>query len=230
MEGSGDQQRSDPEVDAERAGEPFLLLEADQEGVRIISLDAEGTLTIGRGPNVDLDLAADTEVSRHHAEIRRDGERWAVLDDGMSRNGSFVNEVRVKGWQALEDGDSLRVGRTELRFRDPVREPDEPDDEPVEEVATAAPVHVSTEQKRMLIALCAPLAEGHEGAAPATPAELAEALDSDEATIERELAVLAERYGAGSDDPFATRERVAEVVLRAGVISLDDLDLGLATR
>lgn len=42
-----------------------------------------------------------------------------VVDDGLSRNGTFVNGERVLGQRRLEDGDQLEVGRTLLIFRSP---------------------------------------------------------------------------------------------------------------
>ncbi|HEV7452136.1 MAG TPA: ATP-binding cassette domain-containing protein [Pseudonocardiaceae bacterium] len=50
-------------------------------------------ITIGRAPDCDVVLA-DLLVSRHHAELRRDGAGWQVADLG-SWNGTFVNGRRV---------------------------------------------------------------------------------------------------------------------------------------
>ena len=54
-----------------------------------------------------------------HAELERVGESWAVADDGLSRNGSYVNGKRVRGRQRLEEGDELRLGGTRMVFRSP---------------------------------------------------------------------------------------------------------------
>ena len=75
-------------------------------------LPADGDrLTIGRGEGVDLALDWDERVSRVHAELERVGETWALADDGLSRNGSYVNGKRVRGRRRLEEGDELRLGR-----------------------------------------------------------------------------------------------------------------------
>jgi pSer/pThr/pTyr-binding forkhead associated (FHA) protein len=42
-----------------------------------------------------------------------------VTDDGLSRNGTFVNDRRVEGRRRLTDGDLLRCGETLLLFVSP---------------------------------------------------------------------------------------------------------------
>ena len=42
-----------------------------------------------------------------------------LVDEGLSRNGSFVNGERVDGRRLLDDGDELRFGQTLLRYRAP---------------------------------------------------------------------------------------------------------------
>ena len=73
----------------------------------------ETTITIGRHPESNMVLA-DPNVSRNHAEIRPQGDRFVVVDLG-STNGSRVNGVRVDT-QLLEDGDELMFGNTRMRF------------------------------------------------------------------------------------------------------------------
>jgi pSer/pThr/pTyr-binding forkhead associated (FHA) protein len=73
----------------------------------------ESIITIGRHPDSNLVLA-DPNVSRNHAEIRPQGDRYVVVDLG-STNGSRVNGVRVDT-QVLNDGDELMFGNTRMRF------------------------------------------------------------------------------------------------------------------
>ncbi|MBN1488856.1 MAG: rhomboid family intramembrane serine protease [Phycisphaerae bacterium] len=54
-------------------------------------------------------------VSRTHCRLVRVGDDWELEDLG-SRNGSFVNEIRVER-QMLADGDLVRVGEYHLRYR-----------------------------------------------------------------------------------------------------------------
>jgi hypothetical protein len=70
-------------------------------------------VTIGRMPDCTVPLA-DPNVSRHHAEVRRDGDRVYLVDLG-STNGTRVNGVPVHQRQ-LADGDVIAVGITVLRF------------------------------------------------------------------------------------------------------------------
>jgi hypothetical protein len=71
-------------------------------------------LTIGRVAENDLQLA-DEKVSRHHAVIElQDGGR-VMLRDLDSRNGTFVDGVRLTGSRVLEGGERLQFGDEELR-------------------------------------------------------------------------------------------------------------------
>ena len=58
----------------------------------------------------------DTEVSRLHAVLARVGDEWTIADEGLSRNGSFVNGQRLRGRRRLRDGDAITIGRTLLVF------------------------------------------------------------------------------------------------------------------
>jgi hypothetical protein len=72
-------------------------------------------ITIGRADDNTLALDGDEYASGHHAriELQRDGV-W--LHDLHSTNGTFVNGERVSGRRRLHDGDSVRIGETELRL------------------------------------------------------------------------------------------------------------------
>jgi sigma-B regulation protein RsbU (phosphoserine phosphatase) len=71
-------------------------------------------LVIGRSPDCDVVLRNAT-VSRRHAEIRNEGERWVVEDLG-SKNGTGVNGRPLAGPTPLHDGDVVTFGRIGLRF------------------------------------------------------------------------------------------------------------------
>ena len=93
-------------------------------GQRILTLEppAPSASRSGAGEEVDArGWAVDEEVSRLHAEIERIGGEWTVSDDGLSRNGSFVNGERVAGRRRLADRDELRFGSTMVLFRSPRR-------------------------------------------------------------------------------------------------------------
>jgi hypothetical protein len=73
----------------------------------------ESMISIGRHPDCNLVLA-DPNVSRNHAEIRPQGDRFLVVDLG-STNGTRINGARVEQ-QLLEDGDEVTFGNTRIRF------------------------------------------------------------------------------------------------------------------
>ena len=110
-----------PEVaEAMRQGDPFLVWHDAHDRERVLSLrDGWERVTIGRGPSCDVGLPWDTEVSRVHAEVVRVGDDWAVVDDGLSTNGTFVGGERVERRHRLRDGDQLRCGETAIDYRAP---------------------------------------------------------------------------------------------------------------
>jgi len=60
----------------------------------------------------DIDLSQDESVSRRHAEIRRVGDDYVVVDAG-STNGTRLNGQRLEPGQPtrLHDGDHVTLGR-----------------------------------------------------------------------------------------------------------------------
>ena len=71
------------------------------------------TLRIGRSPDNDI-VVLDSDVSRHHAELRGTAGAYRIVDLG-SRNGTFVNGQRVTD-VALSEGDVVRIGPTSFRL------------------------------------------------------------------------------------------------------------------
>ena len=67
----------------------------------------------------DVALPWDPEVSRLHAELERVRDDWVLCDDGLSRNGTFVNGARVSGRRRLCRGDILTVGETAIAYWSP---------------------------------------------------------------------------------------------------------------
>jgi hypothetical protein len=74
-----------------------------------------GTFLIGRGADCQLALD-DPLVSRRHAAIRVAADESAVLEDLGSRNGVFLNGVRVEKVEPLRDGDMVRIGSQDICF------------------------------------------------------------------------------------------------------------------
>ena len=71
-------------------------------------------LHIGREADNDLALA-DVRVSRHHAIVQRQGDRYQITDLGSS-NGTWLNGQRIAGTAMLQAGDTILLGDTQLRF------------------------------------------------------------------------------------------------------------------
>ena len=80
-------------------------------------------LTIGRDEEETIPIY-DQGVSRRHAEIFRVGEMYFIRDLG-SRNGTFVNEEKIEE-ELLRVNDRVRVGNTELVFREGPVSPESP--------------------------------------------------------------------------------------------------------
>ncbi len=208
-------------LDAERGGSPFLVLRDGEGAQRIVGLDPAGDrLTIGRRSGNDLSLAWDPEVSKLHAVLERFGEEWTLVDDGLSRNGSFVNGARVGGRRVLSGGDSLRFGDTVVVYcaleGSPTSHPTAPSSNPL---AGNPPTDA---QRRVLLALCRPYRES-SFATPATNREIADELVVSVDAVKAQLHALYERFGIDSLPQNEKRARLAWEALQAGVISSREL-------
>ncbi len=76
---------------------------------------AKSKTTIGRGQGWDIPLH-DRAISRPHAEITRQEERFTLTDLG-SANGTLVNGQLVTEPQTIEDGDMILFGEHPLIFK-----------------------------------------------------------------------------------------------------------------
>jgi FhaA, N-terminal domain/FHA domain len=101
----------EPEAEPEPAPPVAHLVVGDHRHV----IDS-GRLVLGRSSDCDL-VIDDPNVSRRHAEVRREDGRYVVADLG-STNGVELNGRRVQT-APLRHGDRLLVGKTELVFELP---------------------------------------------------------------------------------------------------------------
>jgi pSer/pThr/pTyr-binding forkhead associated (FHA) protein len=200
-------------IELERAGTPFLLYRdaAGQQQLHLLSGDA--AVTIGRGDAVDLSLAWDPSVSSVHAEMTPLGAHWVLVDEGISRNGTFVNSERVSGRQRLRHGDVVRIGETSLAYHQAVPEPVLAtvalDDGPVTAVTDA--------QRRVLVALCAPYRDGDRFAAPAGNQQIADELFLSVEAVKTHLRELYRRFGLENLPQNQKRMRLVERALLLGL-------------
>ncbi|WP_417220602.1 FHA domain-containing protein [Arthrobacter sp.] len=99
-------------VNALPEGSALLIAHSGpNRGARFL-LDGEVS-TAGRHPEADIFLD-DVTVSRKHAEFRRDGSGFQIVDSG-SLNGTYVNGDRVDAVR-LRTGSEVRIGKFRLTF------------------------------------------------------------------------------------------------------------------
>ena len=149
-----------------------------------------------------------------HCQIECVGGDWAVSDEGLSRNGTFVNEERIAGRRRLYDGEVVRVGATRLLFRAPA-------DETGRTVTTAAKhgeIALTDRQRAILAALARPFVEARGLATPASNKEIADELHLGVDAVKGHLRVLYQRFGLDELPQQAKRVRLAEYALQAGLV------------
>jgi hypothetical protein len=71
-------------------------------------------ITAGRHPESDIFLD-DVTVSRQHAEFRRTGSTYQIVDLS-SLNGTYVNRQRVHD-AVLESGNDVQIGKFRMTYR-----------------------------------------------------------------------------------------------------------------
>jgi two-component system NtrC family sensor kinase len=91
----------------------LFVIQGRDQGKRFELLDAVTSLGRESGNTIQLH---DSEVSRRHAELRRQDDGFQVVDLASS-NGTFVNNERITE-KALESGDRVQMGRSLLIFTD----------------------------------------------------------------------------------------------------------------
>jgi pSer/pThr/pTyr-binding forkhead associated (FHA) protein len=208
-------------IEAERAGVPFIVYRDGTDEQQILVLrPAVDRLTVGRTPGCDVRIEADAEVSRLHAEFERIGDGWAVSDDGLSRNGTYVNGERIAGRRLLRDGDVIRFGHTAVTFRQPL-------------VVGITETRVGTEfvdraslseaQRRVLLALCRPFKESSGYATPATNQQIADELFLSVDAVKTHLRALFAKFDIEALPQNQKRLRLVELALRSGVVTLREL-------
>ncbi len=75
------------------------------------------TIRIGRQSDNDIALTGNLEVSRHHAELRRNPDgSWELVDVG-SHGGTFVNGKRITR-TPLTEQDTISIGHATFRLSD----------------------------------------------------------------------------------------------------------------
>jgi DNA-binding CsgD family transcriptional regulator len=207
-------------IEAERNGIPFLHWLDGEGELHILMLPAERPrVTIGRREQSDVPLTWDLEVSRAHALLEPVGEEWTLVDDGLSRNGSFVNGSRIHGRQRLHDRDRLCFGNTHVVYREP--SPAEGSESTARAPGSPGTVPLTDTQRKLLIALCRPIVES-SSATPATNPQIAAEVYLSVDAVKAHMRHLFDRFGLGELPQNEKRTRLVAIVLSSGLLAPHD--------
>ncbi len=206
---------------AVRRGQTFVTWRDGERAQQLLVLGQE-RVTVGREDRSDIPLAWDPEASRLHALLEYLGGSWTVVDDGMSRNGTFVNGARVRSRHRLNDGDVIRFGSTDVLFRDPSSGSRET--VPAASAGGHVGLAVTAAQRRVLLVLCRPLLESVDGAGtPPSNPEIAKALTVSVEAIRSHMKTLFKLFGVPELPPNRKRAELARRAIGAGIVTLRDL-------
>ena len=202
--------------EARAAGVAFVAFCDEGGEPRIVHLpDDRSPLVVGRGDGNDVSIPWDDRVSRTHAQLVRVGHQWSVEDDGLSRNGTFVNEVRITGRRRLADGDVVRVGHTMLIFHTSAAEMTRPT---VPESRLAPPPPLSAGQRRVLEALCRPCLAPGGPHPPASNEQIASELHLSVNAVKAHLRQLFRRFEIEDLPQIQKRTALVRISLAAGIL------------
>jgi hypothetical protein len=229
---TGDQARADELFDdwieAARRGRSLLVYRQADGREQIYDLDvAPPRVTVGRRSTSDIPLEWDYEVSRLHAVLERTADGWALADEGLSKNGSFVNGEAVTERRTLEDGDVVRLGATSLLFRT-ARDADRAREARTKATTVTAPgllggAELSEGERWLLAALCRPLLATAGRSTPATDDEIANELEISLGEVEQGLRALYERFQTVASSDAECRMRLAARAIRSGALEYPGL-------
>jgi predicted component of type VI protein secretion system len=206
-------------IDSERAADPFLHWRDDCGRQLVLALrGARWRVTIGRSSASDVALTWDAKVSRTHALLERVAGGWTVVDDGLSRNGTFLNGSRLVGRQRLADGDRIDIGGSRLVYREPVG--NDSASTAATDAEQLAPA-LSPTQRKVLIALCRPVNQS-PAATPATNRQIAAEVCLSVDAVKSHLRVLCDRFGLSDLRQNEKRARLAQAALAAGLVAPRD--------
>ncbi|MGP0072224.1 MAG: SpoIIE family protein phosphatase [Bryobacteraceae bacterium] len=91
-----------------------LLIHTPDGATRPLALERE-RYTLGRSSANELCYPEDAGLSRQHLALEREGDTWLVRDLG-SKNGTFVNGVRITSPYPLGKNDRVTAGHIALDF------------------------------------------------------------------------------------------------------------------
>ena len=207
-------------IEAQLAGLPILVARDGEDRQRVFVLEPQDErLWVGRGPACDVRIEWDEKASRSHAELMRIPEGWAVVDDGLSRNGTFVGGERIAGRRRLHDGEIVRFGDSSVTYRLPG--PSGASTMAADD--TVAVPDLTPTQRKVLASLCRPLWNPGAPAVPATNPGIAAELVLSVEAIKSHMRALFAKFGVEDLPQNQKRARLAELAMQAGLVSQRDL-------
>jgi pSer/pThr/pTyr-binding forkhead associated (FHA) protein len=200
-----------------QATDPYLFYrdEAGRQQMTVLGSTTD-RLTIGRAEGCDLHLGWDHEVSRLHAQLEHIGTDWVLGDDGLSRNGTYVNGERLTGRHRLRDGDVVLVGGTTISYRANRTAPS-PDTEIAQNTVTIS--SLSPTQRQVITALCRPYMSGSPYATPATNQQIADEIYLSVDSVKNHLRTLFGKFGVEDLPQNQKRARLVGLAFRSGLVS-----------
>jgi serine phosphatase RsbU (regulator of sigma subunit) len=94
---------------------PELLIQCPDGQMKTVPLTGE-RLSIGRSTAAEMSFPEDAGLSRQHFAFESEGADWTVQDLG-SKNGTFVNNIPLKGRLILRPGDRITAGHLVIVFQ-----------------------------------------------------------------------------------------------------------------
>jgi pSer/pThr/pTyr-binding forkhead associated (FHA) protein len=152
--------------------------------------------------------------------LDRVGSDWTLVDDGLSRNGTFLNGDRLTGRRRLRDGDTFVLGSTSFRFRDTSRGATQLT-KVGEQLVTSA--SLSPTQRAIVTALCRPYKHDDPYATPASNQQIADELFLSVDAVKTQLRLLFQKFQIEDLPQNQKRVKLVERVLGLGLISRRDL-------
>jgi pSer/pThr/pTyr-binding forkhead associated (FHA) protein len=211
--------RSDPIAPDWSAG-PFLTYSDGNGRRRFVQLSSSASMSIGRDADCDISLSWDAAVSRVHAQLDRIGPNWTLVDEGLSRNGTFLNGDRINGRRRLRDGDTFVLGDTSLQYREPAGQSAQHTKVAAESVTILS---LSATQRQILAALCRPYKDNPPYATPASNQAIANELYLSVDAVKTHLRALFHKFRIEDLPQNQKRAKLVERAFSLGLISRRDL-------
>lgn len=100
------------EQGAEAVYSPKTIMLRSEDGNVLVNKQCSSQIVIGRKALCDVQIQGDKSVSGTHCTIYSNDQGFIVIRDNNSSNGTYVNDEKVTGEHKLENGDTIRIGRT----------------------------------------------------------------------------------------------------------------------